>query len=184
MATRSTIAILKEDNSVQQIYCHNDGYIRSNGAKLFCYYQDSNKVKEMISLGDMSVLAQEVSPSTTSHSFDKPESNICIFYGRDRGEKGTKARYYGSLERFLSSGQEEEYNYLFKEKNQKWYLIDRENNKLKPLKTLLKKELKDSNSEIKRVFENILKQEQIKKDYQKLSKELPSSEPTKIKNKI
>jgi hypothetical protein len=62
MATRSTIALEFADGTVQQVYCHWDGYLEHNGKILFESYQDPFKLRDLIDLGDVSVLAR----STTS----------------------------------------------------------------------------------------------------------------------
>jgi len=56
MATRSTIAIRNADNTVTAIYCHWDGYLSYNGKILFENYNTEEKVRELIALGDLSVL--------------------------------------------------------------------------------------------------------------------------------
>ena len=54
MSTRSYICIENEDKSISGIYCHSDGYLTYNGAMLLDHYSDREKVKELISLGDLS----------------------------------------------------------------------------------------------------------------------------------
>ena len=71
MATRSIIAKL-DDNGVQAIYCHNDGYLSNNGKILDQHYQDEDKVDELLLLGDCSSLKDTIEDT--------------IFYMRDRGE--------------------------------------------------------------------------------------------------
>ena len=132
MATRSTISI-KEGNKIKTIYCHWDGYPSHNGAILLQHYSDLNKVTQLINLGDISSLRENIEPAekgfistwengkyvrietTEPHSFDKPHDDVVIAYMRDRGEKDCKARVYHKIT------EEEEYNYLFE--NGKWYLI-------------------------------------------------------------
>ena len=120
MATRSTIAVVNPDGSVNQIYCHWDGYLSYNGRILKESYTNLNAVKELISHGDLSILAPNVNP-TGDHSFDKPEEGVCVYYGRDRGEKNTKPRTYSDLKVFLRNMQCEEYDYVFKDNE--WFLV-------------------------------------------------------------
>jgi hypothetical protein len=76
MATRSTIAVVHEDGTVSQIYCHYDGYLQHNGQMLLEYYNNTLAVEFLVSKGDLSVLAPRVS-TTGSHSFDTPENGVC-----------------------------------------------------------------------------------------------------------
>jgi hypothetical protein len=112
MATRSTIAVVHEDGTVSQIYCHYDGYLQHNGQMLLEYYNNTLAVEFLVSKGDLSVLAPRVS-TTGSHSFDTPENGVCIYYGRDRGETNTEPKTYASVSEYLDNFVPEEYNYLF-----------------------------------------------------------------------
>lgn len=103
MATRSTIAVLLPDNTVQQIYCHWDGDFSHNGKILFEHYSDINILKEMMAKGDIVSL-----------------KNNELF--NHRGLK-TKCRIYSSYDDYIKNGRKEEYNYIFK--NNKWYEITR-----------------------------------------------------------
>lgn len=69
MSTRSNIAILNNDGTVTAIYAHWDGYIDYNGRILSESYQEIEKVKKLISGGDLSSLYREIEP-TAKHSFE------------------------------------------------------------------------------------------------------------------
>lgn len=125
MGTRSTIAIQKTDGSVEQIYCHWDGYIEHNGAILKTYYKTPELVKQLISYGDLSVLGTRCEPTKDSHSFDTPEQDTCVYYGRDRGEPNTSFRKFEDMTWFRLNGQWEEYDYLYVESEQHWYLLSK-----------------------------------------------------------
>ena len=95
MSTRSFICIERDDGKLDGIYCHSDGYLTHNGAILVEHYKDRDKVEKLISLGDMSYLQPNIEPDHTkehSFDFDKRQDGVCVFYGRDRGEKGVDAR--------------------------------------------------------------------------------------------
>lgn len=82
MATRSYIG-----NYRGYIYCHWDGYPEHNGEILKKYYKDPKKVDELISLGDISILAENIAPDpTTPHTFDNKQKDVVVAYHRDRGE--------------------------------------------------------------------------------------------------
>ena len=113
MATRSTISI-KEINAFgneqyKTIYCHWDGYPSHNGAILLEHYTDEEKVKKLISLGDLSALRPNVEP-TESHSFDNPQEDVVIAYHRDRGEELCINTSY--TKKYIKG---EEYDYLFED---------------------------------------------------------------------
>lgn len=58
MSTRSRIGMIMEDGTVHSVYCHYDGYLAYNGEILNKYYNTPEKVKELISLGDISSLGK------------------------------------------------------------------------------------------------------------------------------
>jgi hypothetical protein len=119
MGTRSSIAIKTEDG-IKAIYCHWDGYVDHNGKILKEFYNTTDKVKELIALGDLSSLGTEIGDV---HPFDKkheePEldltNNWCMAYGRDRGETGTEAQTFESISNWVEAEAERwcEYFYLF-----------------------------------------------------------------------
>lgn len=134
MATRSTIALEFADGTVQQVYCHWDGYLDHNGAILFESYQDPFKVRDLIDLGDISSLGPNIGKQ---HEFDCPEhikfgtpeyqawsdakSEVTTFYGRDRGETGCNARKFKDYADYRRNAQFEEYNYILR-KDGNWYV--------------------------------------------------------------
>jgi len=118
MATRSTIAVVHEDGTVSQIYCHYDGYLSHNGQMLTEYYNTLLAAEFLVSKGDLSILAPRVTPTGT-HSFNEPEQGVCVYYGRDRGEDNTEPRKFNSVDDYNLYYQAQEYNYLFKDGE--WY---------------------------------------------------------------
>ena len=125
MGTRSTIAIQKLDGSVEQIYCHWDGYLEHNGTILKTEYKTPELVKQLIRLGDLSSLGPRIGSINEMHSFDNPEEGVCVYYGRDRGEPNTSFRRFDDMTWFRLEGQWEEYNYLYVESEQHWYLLSK-----------------------------------------------------------
>jgi hypothetical protein len=120
MATRSTIAYEAADGSIKSIYCHYDGYISHNGVILQKHYNSIERVTALVSLGNLSVLNPILKP-TEEHSFDNRQTDVCVFYGRDRGESGQEPKTYRNLEFYRLSANMEEYNYLFKDGA--WHLL-------------------------------------------------------------
>lgn len=85
MSTRSNIGYY-EDGKLYVIYCHYDGYPEYVGRILTECYKDFDKVKELISYGDLSCLGENIHPTDKSHSFNTPQDGVCVFYTRDRGD--------------------------------------------------------------------------------------------------
>jgi len=110
MATRSTIALEYADGTVEQIYCHWDGYLENNGQLLQEYYSDPFKLQQVLDLGDMSSLGETVEG--------------CNFYMRDRGESDCGARQYKNFQEYTREMQREEYDYVLRNVNGKatWFV--------------------------------------------------------------
>jgi len=123
MATRSTIALEYADGTVDQIYCHWDGYLEHNGKILQEHYMDPFKVQRLMNLGDLSVLAPEIGDA---HDFDDRVAceGVCTFYGRDRQETGTGARRFKNFAEYEREHQREEYEYILRNVNGKavWFV--------------------------------------------------------------
>lgn len=130
MATRSTIALEFADNTVQQVYCHWDGYLEHNGAILFEHYKDPFKLRDLIDLGDLSSLGSVIG---SKHPFSPhgdgdqaaydaaKEAGYCTFYGRDRGETGVAAKRFKDFADYVANHQYEEYEYILR-KDGNWYV--------------------------------------------------------------
>jgi hypothetical protein len=114
MATRSTIALEYADGTVDQIYCHWDGYLDNNGVILRDHYSDPFKVQKLMDLGDMSSLAENIG---TQHAFDDRREGECTFYKRDRNESGTDARRFKDFQEYTREAQREEYDYILRNVN-------------------------------------------------------------------
>lgn len=72
MSTKSIIAM--EDNegmltTVSAISCHYDGYPKHNGAILSQDYTDPNKVRKLISLGNLDYLGSKIEPDKATKKF-------------------------------------------------------------------------------------------------------------------
>jgi hypothetical protein len=111
MATRSTIALEFADGTVQQVYCHWDGYLDHNGKILQEHYSDPFKLRELIDLGDLSSLAPSIG---SQHAFGKAPEGECTFYGRDRNESGCGAKRFKDYEDYVANHQYEEYEYILR----------------------------------------------------------------------
>ena len=113
MATRSIIAKL-DDNGLEAIYCHNDGYLSNNGKILDQHYQNEVKVDNLIAQGDASSLKDTIEDT--------------IFYHRDRGEDNKEAVNLNNETKLLEHAFEScdaEVVYMFAYGS--WYVYDNSN---------------------------------------------------------
>ena len=115
MATRSTIGIENEDGTIDAIYCHWDGYLEGVGKILKESYNSEQKIRELLSYGNVSSLDDNVKST--------------IFYERDRQEtdqKSTKIETQNQRKNF-----NEEYNYVWIKGE--WFYSKRDDSELKKL---------------------------------------------------
>ena len=103
MATRSYIGIKNENEKVDYIYCHWDGYPTHHGPILIEHYQTKEQVDALLNLGDVSILGEDI---------DK-----CVAYGRDKGESNVEKRKDVSLNE-VTTNDTVDYTYIFD--NNKW----------------------------------------------------------------
>jgi hypothetical protein len=146
MATRSTIALEFADGTVQQVYCHWDGYLENNGRILQGYYTDPFKLRELIDLGDVSSLGIEVG---VQHDFSRLDSplpeeeyerlygDMTTFYGRDRGETGTGPKKFADYADYVENFCHEEYAYILRTDGI-WY-VKQYSRDFEPLQAALEK---------------------------------------------
>lgn len=130
MATRSRIGIINKGEVVADtVYCHWDGG-RYVAQILKLYYTDVDKIKELISGGDLSSISKFIGEK---HDFEKRNEyeDWCTYYKRDRDEEGVEPQWLDPSKFWGNSG--EEYNYLYKVETGKWYYRDCVSNRWKVL---------------------------------------------------
>lgn len=137
MATRSRIGLMLEDGTIKHSYVHYDGYPTGVGETLVDYYNDVDKIKELLSFGDMSFLAQKVHPQG-EHTFNDPEIGVTVFYNRDRGESDVDS-VVTSMDEYLSVKYSSCIDYLYVFTGGNWWVY---NNLKKNEWVLVKKYLK------------------------------------------
>jgi len=120
MATRSNIAYRTPEGKIRSVYCHWDGYPAHNGEMLVRHYQQAGKIAQLVELGSLSSLQPNVFPVGEGHSFDNAQDDVCVFYGRDRGETGVETREYDDIPSWIEDM--EEYAYLWNGKE--WLVND------------------------------------------------------------
>ena len=135
MGTRSTIALEFADGSVEQVYCHWDGYLAHNGKILFENYSNPFILRDLIDLGDLSSLRPMIG---TKHAFSHYDTDLkqeqyyelygdmCTFYGRDRGETGCDKKKFLDFQDYLAHHQYEEYEYILR-RDGNWYVKQHDN---------------------------------------------------------
>ena len=123
MGTRSTIALEFADKSVEQVYCHWDGYLEHNGQILQKHYSDPFVLQKLIDLGDMSSLGERIG---TQHAFERAPEGECTFYKRDRNEDGCGKKLFVDFQDYLAHHQYEEYDYILRNIGGKavWFVSD------------------------------------------------------------
>jgi len=136
MGTRSTIALEFADGTVEQIYCHWDGYLEHNGAILRDHYSDPFVLRDLIDMGDMSSLGKVIGEAHPFSPHSSPEdkalyeaareAGYCTFYARDRGETGVSAKKFADFEDYRKNHQYEEYEYILRNIDGKatWFVDD------------------------------------------------------------
>ena len=136
MGTRSTIALEYADGTIEQVYCHWDGYLAHNGQILLKHYSNPFILRDLIDLGDVSSLKPTIG---TKHAFSHFElraeevaeykvltENMTTFYGRNRGETGADKKKFVDFQDYLAHHQYEEYDYILRNVNGKatWFVAD------------------------------------------------------------
>jgi hypothetical protein len=103
MGTRSTIALEFADGTVEQVYCHWDGYLENNGQILSNYYMDPFKVKALVALGGFSSLAETVA-ETKETAYTQRGEELCV-------------NKYKNADEYFDCSQQEEYDYILRNVN-------------------------------------------------------------------
>lgn len=140
MATRSTIALEFADGTVEQVYCHWDGYLAHNGQILLKHYSDPFVLQKLIDLGDISSLGIEIGEKHAFSHFElraeevqaykELTENWTTFYGRDRGETGIAPKKFKDFADYRANHQYEEYEYILRNIDGKatWFVADHSDN--------------------------------------------------------
>ena len=112
MGTRSTIALEFADGTVEQVYCHWDGYLEHNGQILAKHYMDPFKVRDLIALGGFSSLDTTVE-ATKSTAYTQRGEDLDINKFKDYAD-------------YVANHQYEEYDYILRQVDGKavWFVAD------------------------------------------------------------
>lgn len=118
MGTLAAIGIQNADGTVTGVSCHYDGYLDHVGKILFENYNTEEKVRELLSHGNMSSLGCVVGEK---HDFDDNNYDVTRYYGRDRGEEGQEPRTFTNSYEFVNEICAS-YSYLFD--IGQWFVVD------------------------------------------------------------
>ena len=126
MGTRSAIGYKTPEGKVRAKYCHYDGYVAHNGRILQEHYQAAYKIAQLVELGDMSTLDAEIGVQV---DFDDraAQEGQCVFYGRDRGESGTHAQEFDTVQEFVDYYTDSGCEYFYLHTAAGWIVHDRYN---------------------------------------------------------
>jgi len=121
MSTNARIGIKVSGLKMLSIYSHWDGYPSWVGEKLLNHFNTEEKVKELLSMGNVSIMGDKIGVKTEFIGFDSQENSQCLFYARDRGDDETEAIIHeiGDMDYHYS------FTYLFK--NGAWYVRIKKN---------------------------------------------------------
>ena len=133
MASRAFI-INADKDPIQGIYLHHEGSLNFAGVTLYNNYKNRAKVNELIALGDLSVLRDNIGTKT---QYRNPAPNQCVAYHRDAEEDL-------EISKFTDMAEVEElskmYSYVYIWKNKQWqYLVRKDDKRIEmtPLKDIL-----------------------------------------------
>jgi hypothetical protein len=114
MSTRSQIARQLPSGQIESIYCHFDGYPSHHAPILLDAYSTEERVKELLDLGNLSILGPEIGQE---HDFDshirKAPDSWCLFYGRDRHEPNNRSTTYIDERAFLDACKDSWADFLY-----------------------------------------------------------------------
>jgi len=119
MATRSNIADKTLESKIRSVYAHWDGYPECNGKILVDNYTDIEKIKQLIELGSISSLGEEIGEQQDFDNRESQRKEWTLAYHRDRGEE-LVIREYDDIPSWIDDM--EEYAYLWN--GQDWLVND------------------------------------------------------------
>jgi hypothetical protein len=126
MATRSAIGYKTPEGKIRAIYCHYDGYPAGVGHTLETEYQEARKIAQLVELGDASTLGPKLF-GTADHSFNTPDADVTVFYGRDRGETGVETKEFETVGDFVDYYEGAGCEYFYLRTVNEWIYHDRYN---------------------------------------------------------
>lgn len=102
MGTHAMIAIQNVDLTIDSVFCHYDGYLSYTGILLYTIYNNENKIRELLSYGNMKSLHKDLPDS---------QSNECMQQSKDMTEFLKHAKSFGSNLIYVFSDNEWSYKF-------------------------------------------------------------------------
>ena len=140
-STRWQVGTIDKKGNIESAYVHYDGSPDTVRPILTKHYTDKKKIAQLMKLAKVagvSYLAPEL--GSAKQSFSDPDYNVTLFYGRDRGEKGSPwATQRGEVSdiadyiRNAANNSSADYVYLYDERDGKWYFASYRDKSLKAL---------------------------------------------------
>lgn len=126
MSTHCLVAKMNKDGSIDAIYVHFDGYLEEAGRILCEYYEDEQKVNDLLNLGDLSFIGPvpKSDPIMWKKSCPEPPySEYCRAY-KDRGQTAPKKHYSADtpIQKVIKDYDCGMYNYLWVDGE--WFLLE------------------------------------------------------------
>lgn len=131
MSTRGHVAI-KENGKFRYIYNHHDSYIDGLGITLYQHYNDADKVRKLIALGNTSSIGatvEEGGSRTYREHLDKPleeRGTVAAFRDINRWEDSNEQTEWEDEKPIetenISDVLGEEFTYIFDVEENKWYI--------------------------------------------------------------
>ena len=92
------IAMKSRDGIVESIRYYDYGNFDNTAITLYKFFQDPNKIKSLLKLGDISYLGANVNPDPTMyHDFLNRQSNVTVALKRDSGEEDCEMQVFKNL---------------------------------------------------------------------------------------
>ena len=124
MSVHCIIAIQEENGSLTGIYCQCNGYIDSVGETLYYQYQNPDKIRSLMGLGDIEALDENVSQPEFDSALGDLEMGRTVAFHRDRGLEFAQIKAKNLKEFNRQCGQYFgiSYVYLYVVNERKWYV--------------------------------------------------------------
>lgn len=135
MSTNATIAMANPAaGTIEYIYLHWDGYIHNGAGEILAmHYTTREKVKELMALGDLSILGTEPVdfPDGWNPGVEVPDDH-CLSYNA-RGELSPANRLPSTVFWHSIHTPSQEFNYYFDPAGTWWYWRDNDSDNLRKL---------------------------------------------------
>lgn len=118
MGTRARIGIVKPDGHIISIYTHWDGSPDHHAPILLGHWATPEKLSELLALGDLSTLAEQIGEKHDFESRDRRD--WCKSYKRDRNEAGCEAQIHSGTTAFEQVAYDCDAKYVYLLRDGRW----------------------------------------------------------------